>query len=314
MFGVCLRTAPFVSHTELDGMIVQLTEGARLDQLFAFEDTLAKGGHAAVFSATVLPAALGLMTGQRVAVKLFRTVEDTRFVDRERRTFELLDRAPHTNLMRAIAVGRVRIPSDCAFAQEGDDPAALYACHVMPLMGCTSFDMATYCSPRDAAWIVMNVCAAVEHLHDLGYVHLDIKPDNVLIDMRGDELHEADVVLCDYTCTLPKDTASRGVQGVGTPQYMPSEVLHGKGFHDGTRIDSWLVGVLLALLLTHKDPVKPIINGKLEYRYVDPAVLRGHDDTLVEIARRLTAMDPRFRKDVSWARKKLAKFIEWSAL
>lgn len=39
-----------------------------------------------------------------------------------------------------------------------------------------------YCSVRCAAQIGIELTKSIKELHDLGYLHLDIKPDNILID------------------------------------------------------------------------------------------------------------------------------------
>lgn len=42
---------------------------------------------------------------------------------------------------------------------------------------------ATYCE-RDAARIISQVLAALQHLHERGIVHMDIKPENIMFVSR----------------------------------------------------------------------------------------------------------------------------------
>ena len=39
-----------------------------------------------------------------------------------------------------------------------------------------------YCSVKCAAQIGIELTKSIEALHDLGYLHLDIKPDNILVE------------------------------------------------------------------------------------------------------------------------------------
>lgn len=62
---------------------------------------------------------------------------------------------------------------------------------------------------------------AINSLHNLRYVHRDIKPDNVLIDRTGH------IVLADFgSCLKLRDdgTVNSSVS-VGTPDYISPEIL-----------------------------------------------------------------------------------------
>ena len=73
----------------------------------------------------------------------------------------------------------------------------------------------------EAAAVVEGVCDALEFAHDNGVLHLDIKPDNIMVDMSGR------VKLADFgMATLSSMTGYSGARG-GTVGYMPPEQAEG---------------------------------------------------------------------------------------
>ncbi len=73
----------------------------------------------------------------------------------------------------------------------------------------------------EAAAVVEGVCDALAFAHDNGVLHLDIKPDNIMVDMSGR------VKLADFgMATLSSMTGYSGARG-GTLGYMPPEQAEG---------------------------------------------------------------------------------------
>ncbi|MBV8880514.1 MAG: protein kinase, partial [Planctomycetaceae bacterium] len=103
--------------------------------------------------------------------------------------------------------------------------------------------------PRDAAKIAAGMLRGLQHAHDEGVVHRDVKPDNVLIT-KGDEPKLLDFGLAIETETALQITKDGMV--VGTPYYLAPE--QARGQKATPQCDVYAAGVTLYYLLTGKRP------------------------------------------------------------
>lgn len=75
--------------------------------------------------------------------------------------------------------------------------------------------------PPMARFYLAELVVAIDSVHRLGYVHRDIKPDNVLLDRRG-HIRLGDFGSC---LRLGADGTVRSAVAVGTPDYLSPEML-----------------------------------------------------------------------------------------
>ena len=95
--------------------------------------------------------------------------------------------------------------------------------------------------------ILIDMAVALEHLHDNGIMHLDVKPENVLMTRNG-HIRVVDFDLCQPIPEKPKKTG----RNPGTPQYMAPEQLRRQPIDQ--RVDIFAFGVTAYELLTYQKP------------------------------------------------------------
>ena len=104
----------------------------------------------------------------------------------------------------------------------------------------------------DVTHLGLQLCSAIGYLHRRGYVHLDLKPSNIII-----ECQRAKVI--DLGIAQPP---GRGRRGVGTAAYMAPEQARGDMVAAAT--DVWGLGAVLFESLTGRRPFSDA-DGLIEY-------------------------------------------------
>ena len=126
---------------------------------------------------------------------------------------------------------------------------------------------------RPACRLMCHVVEALGALHGLGFVHRDVKPDNILLDLNGER---PEAKLTDFGVARSLGGAlgggvkiTRAGTLVGTPAYMAPEQLFGEAA--GPESDLYAVGVILHELLSGAIPDSPTTLSDLRRRLTRPA-------------------------------------------
>jgi serine/threonine protein kinase len=148
----------------------------------------------------------------------------------------------------------------------------------------------------DAVQLTLDAGAGLEALHDLGAVHRNVKPSNIVIDAKGRALI-ADCGLAQ----LPGDTSIVPAHHPGTPEYMSPEQETTIAYLSPSS-DVYSLGCVLFELLTGRRwrDAMARVNGARDLRADVPPLLD------VALARMLRESPGRSQHDASDPRKRFA--------
>ncbi|NUR66504.1 MAG: Stk1 family PASTA domain-containing Ser/Thr kinase [Streptomyces sp.] len=206
--------------------------GQVLDGRYRVEARIAVGGMATVYRA------LDTRLDRVLALKVMHPglAADATFVDRFIREAKSVARLAHPNVVQVF--------------DQGTDGSYVYLA-MEYIAGCTLRDVLRdrgALQPRAALDILEPVLAALGAAHRAGFVHRDMKPENVLI---GDD---GRVKVADFGLVRSVDTVTNTTGTVlGTVSYLAPEQIEQPGAADA-RVDVYACGVVLYEMLTGEKP------------------------------------------------------------
>jgi serine/threonine protein kinase/WD40 repeat protein len=184
---------------------------------------------------------------RKVAVKVIKPGMDTREViarfEAERQALALMD---HPNIARVFDAG----------ATKSGKP--YFVMELVRGVGITEFCDANRLSPRERLELFVQVCQAVQHAHQKGVIHRDLKATNILVTLHDGtpvvKVIDFGVAKAIGQQLTEKTIYTRFAQMIGTPMYMSPEQAEMSGLDIDTRSDIYALGVLLYELLTGATP------------------------------------------------------------
>jgi serine/threonine protein kinase len=212
---------------------------------YELQGMIAPGGMGEVYKAT------HSRLKREVAVKVIRRNQQDSplFYENFLKEIETVGQLEHPNMVRAYD----------ALEYEG------YLFLVMELLAGDSLhslvSKGRHLTVHELLQVMTGICEAILHLHANGYLHLDIKPANVML------LDNGTTKLIDYGLAVRRDAIRSGGVLYGTVGYMPPEQLSA-GFVD-ERTDIFAVGKVLQFLLmkgVDSDPTQHdhVVLGELQ--------------------------------------------------
>jgi len=208
---------------------------------YTLERVIAAGGMGTVYSA------LQHSTGKRVAVKVMHggllTAEAAVRFKNEYRAQARLD-------------GHPGIPTilDAGFYQDDLGARPFYVMEHIPGEETLSRHVVKRAlSSRQRLELFAKVCDVVHYAHENGYIHLDLKPDNILVD----EFNQPRIIDFGVARSVGlEDASSRLAGAMGTPEYMSPEQTEQHNPTLNRRSDVYSLGVILYQLVCGSMPYK----------------------------------------------------------
>jgi serine/threonine protein kinase len=138
-------------------------------------------------------------------------------------------------------------------------------------------------------------CDALHYFHEKGWVHKDIKPDNLLVNQAG-ETRLIDFAIAVRSVTgLSRIFWRKKKQGAGTRSYMSPEQIRGEPLD--RRADIYSAGIMFFELVAGRLPYTANSGSELLKKHLQPGVPllppdTGVEPAFAEIVRRMMAKKP----------------------
>lgn len=227
-------------------------------------------------------------TGRKVAVKVMPGSLNSDFVAKHTNEIEAMRRLNHPNIVQYEDV----------FYHDNQIWLVMEYCDGGTL---ENLYQEVYLTEAEIGYFVRQVCIGLTYLHAQQLAHLDIKSENILLNLNGG-IKIADFGLV-RECAPDKDQLT---SMVGTSYWMAPEVIQRKPY--GQKVDIWALGCVCLELAEGKPPRHDF--GSLRAMFlsatqgpasINPRPDNGHpwSDKMIDFLKQTLHMDPKRRPTAS---------------
>jgi len=157
---------------------------------------------------------------------------------------------------------------------------------------------------HQVARLLKALTAALDYAHGQGVIHRDIKPGNVMLHGKADEIaldqpitNDVEAVLTDFGLVRIEHAASQTASGMisGTPSYMSPE--QARGDKTDARTDIYSLGVVLYEMLAGRVPFEADTTMSVLYMQINepPPPIEGISPEVQAVMNRALAKNPNDR-------------------
>jgi len=226
---------------------------------YRIDEPLGKGAMGTVYRG------FDLERERAVAIKIMRddVVHDRRMLERFKREAKIAAKLRHPNLMRVLDAGETRDQRPVMILELARGNTLTMLLDISP-------------APRRVVHLVRQILLGLEHAHDAGLIHRDLKPDNIMVELADDGTEILRIVDFGIAILRGHDGSVEGGrltetgQVVGTPLYMAPEQAKAEAYDH--RVDLFALGVIMYQMLAGTVPFegKTAVDIQLAYISRDP--------------------------------------------
>ena len=242
---------------------------------------------------------------RKVALKIIKLGMDTKQViarfEAERQALAMMD---HPNIAKVLDAGSTATGR------------SYFVMELVKGVPVTQFCDKNKSTTQERLALFTQVCQAIQHAHQKGIIHRDIKPGNVLVTLHDGKpvpkVIDFGIAKATNQRLTEKTLFTNFAQMIGTPAYMSPEQAEMSGLDVDTRTDVYSLGVLLYELLTGTTPFPERRLRSLGYGEMQKIIA---DEEPVKPSTRLSTMDNEelsivAKKNAALERQQWARFSE----